>query len=172
VRDLTAGRGAEIVLEMSGIPSAFSEGIGMLGKGGRYLIVGQGHNQQIEFNPSLIMFNQATLIGSLSAGVDHYWKALQFLRDNADRFDWSDMLSGPYPWSRSTTRSTRWRVGTRSSPSSASHERRNWRRRRQGPTPTVMSTGTGLRRRDQLFGWSAYWPWISPESLKLATSRS
>jgi L-iditol 2-dehydrogenase len=67
VRDLTAGRGAEIVLEMSGIPSAFSEGIGMLGKGGRYLIVGQGHNQQIEFNPSLIMFNQATLIGSLSA---------------------------------------------------------------------------------------------------------
>jgi hypothetical protein len=30
----------------------------------------------------------------------------------------------------------------------------------------------GLRRRDQLFGWSAYWPWISPESLKLATSRS
>jgi L-iditol 2-dehydrogenase len=32
---------------------------------------------QAEFNPSLIMFNQATLIGSLSAGVDHYWKALQ-----------------------------------------------------------------------------------------------
>jgi L-iditol 2-dehydrogenase len=97
VRDLTAGRGAEIVLEMSGFPSAFSEGIGMLGKGGRYLIVGQGHSQQIEFNPSLIMFNQATLIGSLSTGVDHYWKALQFLRDNADRFDWSDMLSGPCP---------------------------------------------------------------------------
>jgi L-iditol 2-dehydrogenase len=97
VRDLTDGRGGEIVLEMSGIPSAFSEGIGMLGKGGRYLIVGQAHNQLVEFNPSLIMFNQATLIGSLSAGVDHYWKALQFLRNNADRFDWSEMLSGPYP---------------------------------------------------------------------------
>jgi threonine dehydrogenase-like Zn-dependent dehydrogenase len=68
----------------------------MLGKGGRYLIVGQAHNQSVEFNPSLIMFNQATLIGSLSAGVDHYWKALEFLRNNADRFDWSDMLSGPY----------------------------------------------------------------------------
>ena len=48
----------------------------------------------------------------------------------------------------------------------------NWRQRRQGPTPTVVSTGTGLRMRDQLFGWGAYWPWISPESLKLATSRS
>jgi L-iditol 2-dehydrogenase len=97
VRDLTDGRGGEIVLEMSGIPSAFSEGMGMLRKGGRYLIVGQAHNQQVEFNPSFIMFNQATLIGSLSAGVDHYWKALEFLRNNADRFDWSDMLSGPYP---------------------------------------------------------------------------
>ena len=96
VRDLTDGRGGEIVLEMSGIPSAFSEGMGMLRKGGRYLIVGQAHNESVEFNPSLIMFNQATLIGSLSAGVDHYWKALEFLRNNADRFDWSDMLSGPY----------------------------------------------------------------------------
>jgi len=76
VKDLTDGWGAEVVLEMFGVPWAFSEGIDMLRPGGRYLIVGQAHQRDVPFNPSAIMHKQATLIGSRSAGVDHYWKAL------------------------------------------------------------------------------------------------
>jgi len=96
IHDLTDGRGAEIVLEMSGIPAAFNEGIDILRRGGRYLIVGQGHDKVVDFNPSQIMLKQATLIGSRSAAVEHYWKALEFLRNEAGRFDWTEMLSGPY----------------------------------------------------------------------------
>jgi L-iditol 2-dehydrogenase len=93
--DLTGGRGADVVVEMSGAVSAFGEGMSMLAAGGRYLIVGQAHTQTLPFNPSEIMYRQVTLIGSLSAGVDHYWRALQFLRSHADRFRWQDMLSSP-----------------------------------------------------------------------------
>ncbi|MFD3583255.1 zinc-binding dehydrogenase [Streptomyces sp. NPDC058683] len=96
VKDLTDGRGAPVVLEMSGIPAAFAEGIDMLRPGGRYLVVGQAHQRTVDFNPSVIMHKQATLIGSRSAGVDHYWKALEFLRANADRFAWDALLSHRY----------------------------------------------------------------------------
>jgi L-iditol 2-dehydrogenase len=95
VMDLTDGRGADVVAEMSGVVSAFGEGMSMLAPGGRYLIVGQAHTQTLPFNPSEIMFRQATLIGSLSAGVSHYWRALQFLSQHAGRFRWQDMLSSP-----------------------------------------------------------------------------
>jgi L-iditol 2-dehydrogenase len=42
----------------------------------------------------------------------------------------------------------------------------------RGAEIVLEMSGFPSCRRDQLFGWSAYWPWISPESLKLATSRS
>ncbi|MEV8048316.1 zinc-binding dehydrogenase [Streptomyces griseoluteus] len=96
VRDLTRGHGADVVLEMSGIPAAFSEGVDMLRAGGRYLIVGQAHERTVPFNLSVIMHKQATFIGSRSAGVDHYWKALEFLRSHADRFAWEDLVSRHY----------------------------------------------------------------------------
>lgn len=40
VRELTGGRGAEVVIEAAGAVSAFGEGIQLAAKGGRYLIVG------------------------------------------------------------------------------------------------------------------------------------
>ena len=97
VRDATGGRGADFVVEASGAPPAFSEGIDLLRRGGRYLIVGQAHTESVSFNPSVILGKHLTIIGSLSAHIRHYHRALEFLRHNADRFDWSKMLSNVYP---------------------------------------------------------------------------
>jgi threonine dehydrogenase-like Zn-dependent dehydrogenase len=96
VRDATGGRGADLVVEASGAPVAFSEGIDLLRRGGRYLIVGQAHGESIGFNPSIILAKHLTIIGSLSAHIRHYYRALEFLRHNASRFDWSKMLSNVY----------------------------------------------------------------------------
>ncbi len=93
---LTAGRGADIVVEMSGVPSAFGEGMGMLRANGRYLIVGQLHGRTVDFNPSSVVFKQATIIGCFSGSISHYWRALQFMEHHADRFRWDDMISGRY----------------------------------------------------------------------------
>ena len=97
VRDATQGRGADLVVEASGAPVAFSEGIDLLRRGGRYLIIGQAHTESISFNPSAILYKQLTIIGSLSAHIHHYHRALEFLRHNAGRFDWSKILSNVYP---------------------------------------------------------------------------
>ena len=97
VLDATAGRGADVVIEVSGAPPAFAEGMAMLRPGGRYLVMGQVHGQSVPFNPSAIVLKQAALIGSLSASVEHYWRALQFLRHQRRRFDWDQMISNHYP---------------------------------------------------------------------------
>ena len=97
VRDATGGRGADLVIEAAGVPAAFSEGIDLLRRGGRYVIVGQAHAESVSFNPSAILFKHLTIIGSVGAHIRHYHRAFEFLRHNADRFDWSRMLSNVYP---------------------------------------------------------------------------
>ncbi|HEX6872290.1 MAG TPA: zinc-binding dehydrogenase [Micromonosporaceae bacterium] len=97
VRQATGGRGADVVIEVSGVPAAFDEGLDLLRRGGRYLIVGQLHAEQVPFNPSKIVTTHATLIGSVSAHIGHYQRGLEFLLRHRDSFDWTEMLTGRYP---------------------------------------------------------------------------
>lgn len=96
VRAQTGGRGADVVMEFSGVPAAFNEGMAMLRMGGRYLVPGQAHGSTVPFNPSLIMIKQATVIGSRSGGIDTFHRAMKFLERHADRFEWDRIISGSY----------------------------------------------------------------------------
>ena len=51
---LTSGRGPEVVVECSGAPIAFNEGLDMIQKGGRYLVMGQTSAHTIPMAPGLI----------------------------------------------------------------------------------------------------------------------
>jgi L-iditol 2-dehydrogenase len=97
VLDLTDGRGADVVIEVCGVPAAFNEGLAMLRRGGRYVVVGQIHDTDVSFNPSQIVMKQAMVIGSLSGAVDHYARALRFMENNTDRFDWTQMITSYQP---------------------------------------------------------------------------
>jgi threonine dehydrogenase-like Zn-dependent dehydrogenase len=96
VLDATGGRGADVAAEMSGIPSAFNDGVAVLRRGGRYLVVGQLHTESVPFNPSQIVTKQVSIIGSVSADIGHYAQGLRFLERHASRFDWSEMITGRY----------------------------------------------------------------------------
>ncbi|MCY3925831.1 MAG: alcohol dehydrogenase catalytic domain-containing protein, partial [bacterium] len=47
VRDLTGGRGADLVLECAGPPDAFTEGIQMVRRGGTLMVIGQAHGRTV-----------------------------------------------------------------------------------------------------------------------------
>lgn len=96
IRDRTDGRGADIVIEVSGGATAFPEGIDMVRRGGRYLVIGQVGDQQASIAPRLVVEKQLTVLGVMSGDTEHYYKALQFLKDNRDRFSFADMLSNRY----------------------------------------------------------------------------
>jgi threonine dehydrogenase-like Zn-dependent dehydrogenase len=96
IRDWTGGRGADIVIEVSGGTTAFPEGISIVRRGGRYLVIGQVGGHEVSLAPRYIVEKQLTVLGVMSGDTEHYYKALQFIQNNRDRFSFEAMLSNRY----------------------------------------------------------------------------
>lgn len=96
VQELTGGRGADIVLEFTGVPGAFVEGLELSRKGGRYLIVGQLGEGKVEFAPSLIVKKNLNVIGSFSGDARSYALALDFISAHQGDFPFGRMITGRY----------------------------------------------------------------------------
>ncbi len=96
VKRWTEGRGADIVIEAAGPPSAFEEGLQMVRRGGRFLVIGTTGGRDVSFSPRRINKDMVEMIGVVSASVAHFYKALRFLESNAERFDFSRMITNRY----------------------------------------------------------------------------
>jgi threonine dehydrogenase-like Zn-dependent dehydrogenase len=100
VREWTRGKGPDVVVEVSGARSAVAEGLDAIRPGGRYLVIGQVHGDLVPIPTGAIVGKHVQVIGSLSASVEHYYRALQFIERNWERFTWLDLISGTYPFER------------------------------------------------------------------------
>ncbi|WP_207484491.1 zinc-binding dehydrogenase [Arenibaculum pallidiluteum] len=96
VRELTDGRGADIVMEFTGHPTAFAEGLEIARKGGRYLVVGQLGDGSVEVKPAMVVKKNLHLIGSFSGDAANYWKALQFVEAHQHHLPFERMISNRY----------------------------------------------------------------------------
>ena len=96
----TDGQGPDVVIEVSGARTAVPEGLAMIRRGGRYLVIGQIGDHEVTLKPGDLVRKHIRLIGTLSASVVHYYKALQFLKHNRDRFAFMDLISNHYPLQR------------------------------------------------------------------------
>jgi L-iditol 2-dehydrogenase len=90
---LTAGRGPETVVECSGVPIAFNEGLDMIQKGGRYLVMGQTSAHTIPMAPGLITGKGLNVVGGSGAAIPHYYKALQFIRNKRRKYPFADIVT-------------------------------------------------------------------------------
>ena len=90
---LTEGRGPEIVIECSGVPVAFNEGLDMIQRGGRYLVMGQTSAHTIPMAPGLITGKGIEIIGASGASIPHYYKALQFIRNKRTKVPLADIVT-------------------------------------------------------------------------------
>lgn len=93
---LTDGRGGDIVAEFTGHPPAFAEGLDLVCKGGRYLIVGQLGDAETSMKPSTIVKKNVTVIGSFSGDARSYWEALDFAATHAHDIPLSRMITGRF----------------------------------------------------------------------------
>jgi threonine dehydrogenase-like Zn-dependent dehydrogenase len=96
IDDLTDGRGPELVVEASGYPPAFSEGVDMVQKGGRYLVAGMTSPAEIPFNPFLVLAKNIQIIGSGGAIIPHFYKALRFIESRREKYPFADIVSKKY----------------------------------------------------------------------------
>jgi D-arabinose 1-dehydrogenase-like Zn-dependent alcohol dehydrogenase len=93
----TYGRGADLVVEASGVPIAFGEGLDMLRRGGRYLVIGQTSPRGIiKMSPAAIVWKNLEIIGQCGADISHYYKALQIIKNNRQRFSFGDIITHQY----------------------------------------------------------------------------
>ena len=98
VKEFTGGLGADLVIEGSGARSAFTEGVDLVRRGGRFLVIGQVGPDSVNFLPAAVVGKEIDIIGSLSGNVSDYYKAICFLDNNRGRFDFDAM----FPQSLST----------------------------------------------------------------------
>ncbi len=98
VRELTDGRGAQVVLEVVGSPQVIPEGLQMVQPGGAYVEIGVVSGKfSLEFFPAALVRNNTRYVA-----VNHYepivlGEALQFLLRNRTRFPFDKMVSHHFP---------------------------------------------------------------------------
>ena len=77
-----------------------SGGLDLIRTGGRYLLMGQTGKFELSISPSRLVMREISLIPSFSGSDPDFYEALQFMKNNRDRFNWDRMLPTRYPLSR------------------------------------------------------------------------
>ncbi|MEV0219046.1 zinc-binding dehydrogenase [Streptomyces sp. NPDC050704] len=98
VREATGGRGADVTIEATGVPSAVPEGMRLTRDAGRYVVVGQYTDAgEATFNPHLDL-NQKHLDirGCWGSDVGHMYRAVQVMARYGRQFPWADLITKEY----------------------------------------------------------------------------
>lgn len=91
------GRGADVVLECTGVPTAVAEGFEYTRRNGQYLVLGQYTDRgTTPINPHVITRKQLKVYGSWAFAEPHYSRYVQTLPLLAARFDLTRLVT-PYP---------------------------------------------------------------------------
>lgn len=94
VKQLTKGHGADAVIECVGSPAVVPEGFEMCRDGGKYLVLGHyGDAGATSINPHVITRKQLTVYGSWASEPRHMAMAIEFLKKQATRFPFEQLIS-------------------------------------------------------------------------------
>lgn len=98
IRELTAGRGVDVVLECAGNAAAIPEGLRLLRDGGTYVIAGHYTDVgEATINPHIdINRKHAEIRGRWGLDFNHFYRALQLLAKHRQRLPFSRVIGGRY----------------------------------------------------------------------------
>jgi L-iditol 2-dehydrogenase len=98
VRELTGGRGVDVVIEASGAPDAITQGLDMVRDGGRMVVCGHyTDNGSVDIHPHWqINRKHVTIKGCWGSRYEHFHRAVELTARFGDRKPWREMVSGRY----------------------------------------------------------------------------
>ena len=97
VRDLTGGRGADVVIEAAGVVEAFSEGLGLIAPAGRYLIVGLWSAPgTAAVEPRMINNLNLRIIGTALAQPRYLYEAIKVAQAHHETFPLAEVVTHRY----------------------------------------------------------------------------
>ncbi len=103
VMDLTNGYGADVGIELTGVPAAFAEAIHLVRPGGRYVSIGNiNPGQLVPFDPGLLTRRGITIIAAMRYEPHYLLEALRFLERNVERFPFHRLLDGEFEFDEIT----------------------------------------------------------------------
>ncbi|MFC1939368.1 zinc-binding dehydrogenase [Chloroflexota bacterium] len=98
IRELTGGRFADVVVELTGVPEAIPEGLSMARVGGTYLIMGNiSRGTSVEIDPFTIVSFSRKILGVTTYDSWVMPRALQFLVKNRSKYPFHQILSHKFP---------------------------------------------------------------------------
>jgi 5-exo-hydroxycamphor dehydrogenase len=104
VRDLTDGRGADVVIEAAGVVSAFTEGLDLLAAQGRYVIAGlYSGGSTIPFDPVMLNNRNLQLSGSLATTPRDKLEGILAIWRHEAEFDLARFVSDRFPLAETRT---------------------------------------------------------------------
>lgn len=97
IHELTDGVGADVGVEVAGVPDAFAEGIQLLRDGGRYLEMGNvSPGESTEFDPGLLTRKSIDITTAVRYNPWYLHRALAFLAENNDKYPYSDLIDAEF----------------------------------------------------------------------------
>ena len=97
IMTLTNGIGADVVMELTGVPAAFAEGIHLIKSGGKYISIGNiSPGKLTEFDPGVMTRKNITIMGLIRYEPRYLYKSLKFLSLNIDKYPFSEILACDY----------------------------------------------------------------------------
>lgn len=102
VRELTGGRGADVVIEATGNPHAVPEGMMLARDNGTYVIVGQYTDcGSIEINPhTMINRKHLDIRGCWGSDFSHFHGAVEAMARHQEQIPWRELAQWQYPLER------------------------------------------------------------------------
>ncbi len=94
ILELTGGIGADAVIEVTGIPSAFNEAVEYARIGGSVASIGNlnvGEDFRIPFTPAIVTRKQLTIVGILRYDPWYLKEALRFLEEYGDVYPFDEL---------------------------------------------------------------------------------
>ncbi len=94
VRELTGGRGADLVVECTGVPAAVPEALELARPAGRVLVLGQYTDHgPTPINPHLITRKQLSVLGSWAFSAAHYLEYVRTVPQLLERFELQRLIT-------------------------------------------------------------------------------
>ena len=104
VRDACSPDGADVAIEVCGLPAVISQGLSMLRKGGRYVIGGLTYpSGPLAFDGQEFFYHNITMTASANYHPRHLIQAVDFVVRNRDVLLLKDLVERHYPLEKLTT---------------------------------------------------------------------
>src|SRR5207302_7365299 len=97
VIEAAGGAKPDIVIDVTGVPSAFAEGVRLTRAGGRFVSVGNiTVGKTCEFDPGLFTRSGVTIVAAIRYHPFFLGRALRFVATHP-RYPWESLLDADYP---------------------------------------------------------------------------